>query len=162
MRNIHSVYFILLLLTVSFTAVAQNQSASLNDDGTKKVTRTVQPVKAAPSKTVTKPKNTDTSLPYYNYKGIQNLDMAKTEWLKDHPLNDAAKVQPYTNYKGIANAEQAKKEWIKDNPEAYKKMQTGSSVSKVVTKQPVNTDPNKNRRLPKNYNDSKTNVNSKN
>ena len=138
MRNVNTLYVMLLLLTLSFTTKAQQHDTSLNDDGTKKVTRLAVPAKTsvpvnqipnqqATTTTVKKkrkpPVDSGIALPYYQYKGIQNLEGAKTEWIKDHPsaaqAKSTARVEPFTNYKGIQNAEQAKKEWIQDHPADY-------------------------------------------
>lgn len=65
---------------------------------------------------------------------------------------------PYENYKGITNPGLAKQEWIKDHPEEYKKALAANANNKpVVTKSTLTDDPNRSRRLPKNYDDSKTN-----
>ncbi len=82
---------------------------------------------AAKSKVVSKP----TALPYENYKGITNLDLAKQEWVKDHP----AEYQKAVNASG--------------------------TVQPAKVKASINNDPNQGRRLPKNYDDSKTNIQSK-
>jgi hypothetical protein len=68
----------------------------------------------------------------------------------------------YYKYKGITDLEAAKKEWVKDHPVEYKKSFHQPAAQKVNTGSGKNLDPNKNRRLPKNYDDSKTNISSKN
>jgi hypothetical protein len=71
----------------------------------------------------------------------------------------------YYNYKGITDITLAKQAWVKDHPEEYAKLKQTSykPANTVGTSTPTSTKPlpNAERRLPRNYDDSKTNINSK-
>jgi len=69
---------------------------------------------------------------------------------------------PYFNYKGITNLEEAKMLWVKENPESYQQLQGNKSASVKIASTRVNVKTsNADRRLPANYDDSKTNSTSK-
>ena len=87
---------------------------------------------------------------------VQNKD-------SDNPDGYTNSKFPYLNYKGIKDADVAKKEWVKDHPAEYRKMlgEAKSSNPSSATTKTIDLDPNKNRRLPANYDDSKTNINKK-
>lgn len=60
------------------------------------------------------------TVPYNNYKGISDLEMAKKAWLKDHSeenyaLSNKENQEVYINYKGIKDPAEAKAAWVKDN-----------------------------------------------
>ena len=94
-----------------------------------------------------------------NTQGVQQQVVAPKKEVKSFDPTSL----PYYNYKGIANLEEAKKLWATENPDAYKQKQTNTGVSqqnypavKPTTNNGVS--PNAHRRLPANYDDSKTNV----
>lgn len=95
-----------------------------------------------------------------NTQGVQQEAVAPKKEVKSFDPTSL----PYYNYKGITNLEEAKKLWATENPDSYNKTQTNTGVSQqnypavkpAVTNNGVS--PNAHRRLPANYDDSKTNV----
>ena len=69
----------------------------------------------------------------------------------------------YSNYKGISDITLAKKEWIKDHPNEYAKLKQANYKPSTPASSTTSAKPllNADRRLPMNYDDSKTNNSSK-
>lgn len=91
-------------------------------------------------------------------------EFSKPSFSKDvahSKVKEVSKV-PYEGYAGNKDLAAAKKAWIKDHKEEYKKQANYTPKHAPVAKPAIDLDPNKNRRLPKNYDDSKTNNSSKN
>jgi hypothetical protein len=105
-----------------------------------------------------------TELPYYNYKGISDLDKAKAAWIADHPEDYAAMKKN----KNVRNKTIVPKPAIENkNPGLLSNKINNNPSNKINAEdkmvKPITTkDPNANRRLPKDYDDSKTNKTKKN
>lgn len=84
---------VLLLLVLFFLGATTQTSVAqqLNNGQDQKNSTVVNPAtknQVAPEKNITeKPvlTSTETQLPYYNYKGITDLEAAKEAWIKDNP-----------------------------------------------------------------------------
>ena len=92
----------------------------------------------------------------------QNSAQKQTTVSKADIKNKQLPAAPYYKYKGIDNLEMAKSEWIKDHPEEYKKMANSNYKKPATAPAATYSDPNKDRRLPAKYDDSKTNHTTKN
>ena len=95
--------------------------------------------------------------------GTTSLYAGQTAITKQEAKNTkTSKAYPYSNYKGIGNLELAKKEWIKDHPEEYKKLSRSTYVAPAKNDEYARkVAENQKKKLPANYNDSKTNNKSK-
>lgn len=100
---------------------------------------------------------TESKVERENTQGVQQQVVAPKKEVKAFDPTSL----PYYNYKGITNLEEAKKLWATENPDAYN-IQTNTGVSQQnypAVKPAANNgvSPNAHRRLPANYDDSKTN-----
>lgn len=95
-----------------------------------------------------------------NTQGVQQEAVAPKKEVKSFDPTSL----PYYNYKGTTNLEEAKTLWATENSDSYNKMKTNTGVSQqnYPAVKPAATNngvsPNAHRRLPANYDDSKTNV----
>jgi len=89
-------------------------------------------------------------------QNFKNASLVKKEVKADNPNSRLV----YYNYRGITNLADAKSAWIKDHPGEYKTLTNYKPKAKSTST--LYSDPNKQRRLPAHYDDSKTNSSSKN
>ncbi len=103
---------------------AQGLSIKSNTEEQSIKSTEVKPVQVTQVKTpvvIQEVKATDPSnQPYYNYKGISDLNKAKEAWASDNNNVEKSTQELFVNYKGIQDPAQAKMEWVKDNQPASK------------------------------------------
>lgn len=86
-KRVHLLPGIIICLVVFLTSISNNAMSQQLTNGAKQVHKSAQiQQKSVQTPTVQSATNAaDAHLPYFNYKGITNLDDAKQAWIKDNP-----------------------------------------------------------------------------
>lgn len=124
-----------------------------------------QPAPKAGTYSPAEKKDENADLPYYKYKGIENIEEAKKAWVADHPAEH--KTMQGTGTSNAKPTNVSAKPAVSTNKAPAPASLQGTGVQKPVAQQPATAKPangqlpNADRRLPANYDDSKTNIQSK-